>query len=69
MDIEMNKPGDIVTAFGHPLKKKYPIGEVQLVSKIKETEHLELWNIEFPNTPGKAHSIFIRKDNNGESKT
>ena len=63
------KEGDIITAFGNPVKCTHPIGQAKLIKKISEHSNLlENWWIEYLNNPGRQYTCLIRKPN-GESKT
>jgi hypothetical protein len=57
------KEGQVVTAYGDPVRQKYPIGEFTLVSFIKETNILELWFVE--SNDGQYAEMFIKKECNG----
>ena len=64
----MNKPGDIIMAFGNPITLEVPIGQVRLIKKLTETEKLEQWSVEYLDDEGHFYNTLIKKTN-GEDKT
>jgi hypothetical protein len=59
------KIGETVIAYGDPIKQRYSIGQVTLLSFIKETPYLELWIVE--RTDGQYGEMFIKKETDGKN--
>ncbi len=61
------KPGDIIQAFGNPIKLEYPLGQVRLLKKISDHGILEEWQVEYLDQEETVYNILIKKD--GTNKT
>jgi hypothetical protein len=57
------KEGNIIDAFGNPIKQIFPLGKVKLLKLIQDSPKLQLWKTEMLNQPGHFHILFIKKDN------
>ena len=60
------KEGDVVEAYGDPIRQMYPIGKVKLIQLVKETPNLQLWIAEMKNNGNNYGEVFIKKPANGK---
>ena len=62
------KPGDVVQGFGNPMTSQTPLGQVTLKTFLQETEHMELWLVEYEDQPEYFYELWLKKQENGKSK-
>ena len=55
------KEGDIVMAFGDPIRLRIPLGQVRLIKKLGDYGRVEEWNIEYLNSPGHYYNLMLHK--------
>ena len=62
------KEGDIVMAYGNPIKQTVPLGKAKLISKKSEYGKIENWVVQFLHEPTQTRMCLIKKENNGTDK-
>ena len=62
----MNRPNDIVMAFGNPIKCLVPTGQCKLIKKIRDVGNiLEEWSVEYLDDEGRFYTALIKKNTDG----
>jgi len=62
----MNRPNDIVMAFGNPIKCLVPTGQCKLIKKIRDVSTvLEEWSVEYVDDEDHFYDLLIKKNSNG----
>ena len=61
------KEGDVVEAFGNPLKQTNPLGKARLVELVKDYPKMQLWIAEMKNNGNRYGEVLIKKPANGKT--